>query len=144
MVDISPDVFSLVRDLLLVIVSGALGAYVTYALAIKQGSKDRILTERVSLYRPLVHRLQDLIDLPADDPDFKGKLKKLEVDLNRFSHELLLYAPDNVYRSYIDAMGTVHRGAKPAAMIAFILSLRRELLGKTDITIEDVKDIQLR
>lgn len=144
MVEIGPDTVSLLRDILLVVLSGSLGAYLTYVFEIRKILQERILTERVSLYRPLVECLESIIDLSSEDPKFQEKLAQLEINVNKLSRDLLLYAPDNVYRKFIEAMSTVKRGAKPTAMIEFIIALRKELMGKTSITPDDVVQVQMK
>jgi len=144
MVEMSVDTISLLRDILLVVLSGSLGAYLTYVFEIRKTLQERILTQRVSLYRPLVHCLESIIDLSSEDPNFQEKLTQLEINVNKFSRELLLYAPDSVYRKFIEAMSTVKRGAKPTAMIEFILVLRKELMGKTSIITDDVVQVQMK
>lgn len=144
MVEIGADTVSLLRDILLVVLSGSLGAYLTYFFEIRKILQERILTERVSLYRPLVECLESIIDLSSEDPKFQEKLAQLEINVNKLSRDLLLYAPDNVYRKFIEAMSTVKRGAKPTAMIEFIIALRKELMGKTSITPDDVVQVQMK
>ena len=141
MIKITPEMASLLHDILwnfvIPLISAILGIYLTYVFAIKRILQERLLKERVSLYRPLVHSLFDLIDLSDTDPDYLEKLKDLETKLNRLGRDLLLYAPDDVYRHFTKAMSTVKVGAKPTEVIDFIIALREELIGKTDISPEE-------
>jgi len=126
----SADTISLLRGILLVVLSGSLGAYLAYVFEIKKTLQERIFTQRVSLYRPLVHCLESIIDLSNEDPNFQEKLTQLEINVNKLIRELLLYAPDSVHRKFIETMSTVKRGAKPTVKIEFIIALRKELMGK--------------
>lgn len=45
---------------------------------------------------------------------------------------------------FIKAMSTFRKGAKAKEVIEFMLILRKELIGKTDLTVEEVMEIQLR
>ena len=144
MVEISPEVARVIVDFVLMLGSGIVGSYVTYVYAIKRTLQERLLTERVALYEPLVHALLSLADMsPADVRDAE-KIKELENKLNRLSRELLLYAPDHLYKAFMKTMATVKKGAKVKPVIEFIVALRKELIGKTDITSEDVVEIRLR
>lgn len=136
--------FDILLKLVLMAGSGILGSYLTYVYAIKKTLHERVLTERVALYRPLVHCLSSLIDLSPTDPRRREKVKDLETELNRLNRELLLYAPADVHRHFMKAMSTVKKGAKAKDVVEFILALRKELIGKTDITPEEVMEIRLR
>jgi hypothetical protein len=64
--------------------------------------------------------------------------------VNKLNRELLLYAPNNVYRKFIEALSTVKRGTKPTPMIEFVIALRKELMGKTSVTTDDVVQVEMR
>lgn len=139
MVEISPEMVRIIVDLVLMLGSGIVGSYLTYVYAIKGALRERLLAERVALYRPLVHSLSSLIEEFSPE-----RAKEKQSELNRLSRELLLYAPDNVYKAFIKAMASVKKGAKPKQMVEFMIALRKELMGKTEITADDVVTIELR
>jgi len=119
--------------------SGIIASYLTYVLAIKQTLQQTLLTQRVALYRPLIHSLQSLLE--QFDP---GRSEELQRELNRLGRELLLYGSDDVYRTYLQAMRSVKKGAKPQQLVDFMITLRKELMGKTNVTSNDVFEIELR
>ena len=147
MVEITPEMASLLLDFslkfVLMLGSGILGAYLTYVYAIRKTLQERMLTERVALYRPLVHSLFSLIDLSPEEASDPEKIKTLEAELERLRRDLLLYAPSEIYRAFLKAMSTVKKGATARGVVEFMLSLREELVGETDITLEEVMEIKL-
>ena len=142
MVEINPEMARIIVDLVLMLGSAILGSYLTYIYAIKEALKERVLTERIALYRPLIHDLASLIDFTPDD--WNTRAKELQDRLNQHRRELMLYAPSNVYRAFIKAIDSVKKGAKAEGLVEFMLTLRKELIGKSDLSIEDVVSIELR
>jgi len=136
--EMSPEM-GIVVNLVLTLASAFLASYLTYRFAIRQTLQERLLTERVTLYRPLVHSLPSLYG--NLDPE---EAKKLQEELNRQSRELLLYAPDNVYKAFTKAMESVRKGASAQPLVEFVMTLRKELVRKSELTPEDVYDIELR
>lgn len=139
MVEISPEMTRIIVDVVLMLGSGIVGSYLTYVYAIKGVLQERLLAERAALYRPLVHSLSSLTEELSP-----GRAKELQRELNRLGRELLLYAPDNVYKAFTKAMASVKKGAKAEHVVEFMIALRKELMEKTEITSVDVFDLELR
>lgn len=137
MVEITPEMTRLLVDFVLMIGSGLVGSYLTYVYAIKKTLQERVLTERVALYRPVVHCLQSVINLPHD----QKKAEELENELNRLGHELLLYAPAEIYKGFWKAMSTVKKGASVTGILEFMIALRKELTGKADISVMEITEL---
>jgi len=133
------DPADLVVEVSLMIGSAFLGSYLTYIFAIRQSMKDRIVTERVKLYKPLVDLMNSLTE--THDPD---EWKELSKKANQIYNELLLFAPDTIVDSFLNVMKNIRKGASAAPIVDFILALRKEILGKTQITSQSVSSIEIR
>lgn len=134
-----PEIASIVANLIMMLASAFLASYLTYVLAIKRTVQERLLAERVALYRPLIHSLSSLMGETSPE-----KIRALQSTINPLGRELLLYAPDNIYRAFIKAIGAVRRGASVKPMVEFMVTLRKELMPQTRITSDDVFDIELK
>lgn len=133
------ELATIATNLMMILVSAFLASYLTYVFAIKRVLRETLLTERVALYRPLIHALSSIIENPSPE-----RLKEIKKELNRISHELLLYAPDNIYRSFERAMKSVKKDESAKPLIEFMITLRKELLNETQITSKDPFEIELK
>jgi hypothetical protein len=119
-----------------------IGAFLTYQYGSYKESKQKILTERIALYRPVSHCLTDLLYLDDADPNYKTKAKEVADNLNRLGNELLLFAPDNVYREFLKTL-QFKKGDSGECFSKFLIVLRKELIGKTTITSDDSVHLEL-
>ena len=133
------DLADFTIELLLMIGSAFLASFLTYVFSIRQSAKERVVIERIRLYKPLIEFINDL-----PGPHEKAEWQQMEKRVNALYNELLLFAPDDVIRAFLDAMSTVRKGASAAPMIEFMVTLRREILGKTDITPDSYVSIEFR
>lgn len=133
------DVVNLSVELVLMIGSAILGSYLTYIFSIRQSLKERILAERVKLYKPLL----DFLDY-FTEPHGPEEWEKLESKVNQLYKELLLFAPDHVINAFLDVMKKVKKGTKAGPLVEFMIILRKEIIGKTNVTPDSVVSIELR
>jgi hypothetical protein len=133
-----PTIYSAIIGLIGVV----LGAFLTYQFGSYQESKQRILSERFALYKPVAHCLDDMLNLDEENSDFETKLKGLQIRINRLGRELVLYAPDNVYREFLKT-AEFRKGDTGKQISKFFVLLRKELIGKTDVTAKDIYYIKL-
>ena len=115
--------------------------FLVYLLGSYQEFKQKILSKRIALYRPVAHCLSDILYLDLKDPEYKAKQIQLALELNKLNDESLLFAPDKVYRELQKVLedGKV----KGNDVVNFMLVLRKELIGKTTIKPEEVHHFEL-
>ena len=119
------------------------GAFLVYQFGSYQESKQKILSERVALYRPVTHCLLDALYLNEEDSTKKDlKLKELEIKINQLGDELLLFAPPNIYREFLKTMN-FKKGASGEQATNFLLMLRKELIGKADLKNNEIYRIKV-
>lgn len=139
------DIALKVLDLVIVIVA----AILAYRFGIRKLVKERELNReesklsrleqarfrKIDLYRKLIQNLPKLTDASADPEELKNRL-------NGIGRELLLFAPDHVYKEYTDVLKKVRRGVQATSVIDFFISLRKELIPDTELKAEDVVEIE--
>jgi hypothetical protein len=124
------DVATVLASVLLAL----LASYLTYFFGIKQMVKQTLLSQRVNLYKPLLH------DLAALSGTFDST--EMQSKLNQHNRELLLYAPDHVYRAYLKIMRW-KKGDSFEPITEFWLTLRKELLGDTNLKGNEISEVEI-
>lgn len=132
-----PVVDSAVIGVIAVIIS----AFLAYLFSSHQETKQKILSERIALFRPVAHCLSDILYLDNKDPEYKAKQRHLALELNRLNNESLLFAPDKVYRELQEVLKKDN--VKGEDVVNFLLVLRKELIGKTTIIKDEVHHFEL-
>ena len=123
-----------VETIVLSVVLAVLASYLTYFFGIRQMVRQTLFAQKIELYKPLIHDLANLSGTYTSN--------EMQAKLNKYNRELLLYAPDDVYREYLKVMGW-KKGEDFGRIVGFWLTLRKELLGKTDLKADEIKEVEI-
>ncbi len=133
-----------------------IAAGLAYYFGIKKLLKERELSREESrlsrqenaLYRkiPFYEQLIEDLDVVSEvfarqsgqtEPSSQ-EIEELMKRLNRHKLKLLQFAPDHVYREYMKVLGGMRKGQPIKPLYEFLLTLRRELIPKTTLTIDEL------
>lgn len=124
-------------------------AILTYYFGIRKLLKERELTReeaslsrredalyrKIDLYKQLIENIPKLTDEKVNKEELKN-------NLNKFGKELLLFAPDNIYKEYVEVLKKI-RKLQPANVLSeFMIILRKELIPDTTLKASDIIEIE--
>jgi len=147
--NISEEIILKLFDLSIVIV----GAILAYFFGIKKLLKERELSRqenklarqenelfrKIELYRRLI---QDLVILPDIGNYEEGKKEELKNKLNGHAWELLQFAPDHIYKEYIQMLSNIKKGKPAKPVYEFMITLRKELIPETKLKVDELGELK--
>lgn len=149
MSNISEGIVLKLFDLSIVIV----GAFLAYFFGIKKLLKERELSRqenklarqenelfrKIELYRQLI---KDLVILPDIGNYEQEKKEELKNRLNNHAWELLQFAPDHIYREYMQMLSKIKKGEPAMPVYEFMITLRKELIPETKLKADELGELE--
>ena len=136
-----------IKDILLIvipIVTAALGSFLTYFFAIQTKQREAMMKFKEEKYSNLIIALQGFVGSTVS-PDTKRNFFEEQYKSWLYSSDKVVEAVNELIKLLIDEQGKSPDPEKGRKVIGnIILEMRRDLLGKTDLTYKDFRYTDVR
>jgi hypothetical protein len=96
--------------------------------------QENTFFKKIELYKELIKDLELIPKVGESNEEFK---KEWVEKMNRHGYELLIFAPDHVYREYMKILH-FKKGESMKDVLEFMITLRKELIPETTLKPDDM------